>query len=253
MHVADLIVYPVKGCRGISLERAELGQYGIRHDRAFVIVDAESNEPISQINTPKMSIMATAIIGDMLRLSWPGADDFLWPLAGRKSGRCVDVTIWGETTPSVDQGEEVAFWLTECLKRGPVRLLRKIDGHARKNPLLVASKASLEELNARIGDGRALPMDRFRPNVVLDGMQAFEEDRLKLFRIGDVEFRSVKDCARCAYTTIDQATGDKDGLEPLKTLAVFRKQDRGVMFGHYYANLSEGIISIKDSLVPKTV
>ena len=98
-------------------------------------------------------------------------------------------------------------------------------------PILVISRASLAELNSRLP--KPLPMERFRPNVVIDGVEAYDEDRIHELRAGEVTLRIVKPCTRCSITTTDQQAGAVDGVEPLKTLKEYRfdRELRGVAFG----------------------
>jgi hypothetical protein len=158
------------------------------------------------------------------------------------------VTVWGEHCPAFDQGEPAARWLSERLGR-PLRLVRFDPSHRRLSdstwtggveapnrfsdgyPLLAISRASLDDLNARLPV--PLPMDRFRPNLVLAGLPPYGEDALDDLVAGDVRLRRVKPCTRCAITTTNQATAEVEGDEPLRTLKSYRwdKALRGVTFG----------------------
>jgi uncharacterized protein YcbX len=116
------------------------------------------------------------------------------------------------------------------------------DGFA----FLLVSEESLADLNARLDS--PLPMNRFRPNLVIAGAEPFGEDRLDAFRIGDVRFRVVKPCARCVVTTTDQATGER-GHEPLRTLATFRRRDGEVFFGQNVVHEGVGPLRVGEALV----
>ena len=118
-------------------------------------------------------------------------------------------------------------------------------------PLLIAAEASLADLNARIvgHGGAAVPMNRFRPNVVIKGCDPFAEDRLGEIRIGEAIFRTAKLCARCQVTTTDQATGEVRGPEPLQTLATYRDSPNGVLFGSNLIPVEGGSIRVGDTVV----
>jgi uncharacterized protein YcbX len=109
-------------------------------------------------------------------------------------------------------------------------------------PLLLLSEASLEDLNARLPE--PLPMDRFRPNLVVRGCAPYAEDGWRRIRIGAIELAVVKPCDRCVVTTIDQATGERSGTEPLRTLAGYRNTERGVLFGQNVVHLGQGSIEV---------
>jgi hypothetical protein len=157
------------------------------------------------------------------------------------------VTVWRDTLPAIDQGDDVAAWLSEFLDRA-VRLVcfdaqvRRAcnrayvgdsgahTGFADAYPLLVLSSASLADLNGRLA--QSLPVDRFRPNVLLSGLAAYDEDHIEEIAVGAVRMKLVKPCTRCQITTTDQRTGER-GPEPLATLATYRMNAalEGVAFG----------------------
>jgi uncharacterized protein YcbX len=112
-------------------------------------------------------------------------------------------------------------------------------------PYLLIGQKSLDELNSKLDD--AVPMNRFRPNIVFSGGDAFSEDTWGKIQIGEVDFQVVKPCARCVMVTVDQTTGDK-AAEPLKTLAEFRKEGNKILFGQNMVALSNGIIKVGDKL-----
>lgn len=163
----------------------------------------------------------------------------------------------------MDQGDEAAAWFSDWLGAS-VRLVHFADGYMRKldpryavnaddhtgfadgYPILIISAESLRELNSRLE--RPLPMNRFRPNLVVKGCRPFEEDVWKQIRIGGVELAIVKPCPRCVVTTIDQETL-AEGKEPLRTLHKFRQQAGGAMFGQNTIPLNEGRIRAGDEAV----
>ncbi|MGH8713729.1 MAG: MOSC domain-containing protein [Casimicrobiaceae bacterium] len=242
--IAGLFVYPVKGCRGIALPSARVTERGFEHDREWMIVDV-AGRFVTQRTEPRLASIATAITASSLDLTAPGADPLQVPLD--RAGIAGPVTVWRDTVPGIDQGRAAAAWLSARLG-GEYRLVR-FDAAARRHcnrafagtsgahiafadgyPALVLSQASLDDLNARLA--APLPVDRFRPNLLLSGLDAYDEDFIDELRCGKVALKMVKPCTRCAVTMIDQQTLER-GVEPLRTLAGYRHNAvlDGVAFG----------------------
>jgi len=248
--IAELNLYPVKGCRGIALQTATLAATGLHvdgiGDREWVVVDAEG-EFLSQREYPKMALIETKFTPRSLLLKAPGM--LLLEVPFDSEGDVVKVRVWEDRVSAVTQGEIADLWLTNFLG-GPVRLMRfdyedkrlashrytgKVDApykFADAFPLLVTNTASLAEVNSRLQRHNHAPvtMARFRPNIVLDGLPAFEEDYVKTLRVGPLTLRPVKPCARCSVPGVDPATGEYSPLVP-DELATMRATDDGVMFG----------------------
>jgi uncharacterized protein YcbX len=243
--IAGLHVYPVKSCRGVAVTDALLTAAGLEHDREWMVVTPEGRF-VTQRDEPRLALVAAGLDSDTLTLSAAGAGSASVPLDLR--GATMAVTVWRDRCQALDQGEDVACWLREFVGR-PLRLVRFgaasrrlsdtawTGGLAAVNrfsdgfALLAISRASLDDLNARLPT--PLPMDRFRPNLVLAGLPPYGEDRLGDLVAGAVRLRRVKPCTRCAITTTDQATGTVAGDEPLRTLKSYRWNAalRGVTFG----------------------
>jgi uncharacterized protein YcbX len=242
--VASLFVYPVKSCRGIALSTARMTERGIAHDREWMIVD-EGGRFVTQREVPRLALLVPALSTDALELKAPGLSSIAVPLDHR--GTHCNVTVWRDTLPAIDQGDAAAAALSAWIGH-PVRLVR-FDPAMRRYcnpdfagpggahhsfadgyPVLVISEASLADLNGRLST--PLPIDRFRPNLLLSGIDAYDEDHIAQLRIGDVTLNLVKRCTRCQITTTDQATGQV-GVEPLPTLAGYRYSAAldGVTFG----------------------
>lgn len=250
VHIAELNLFPVKGCRGIALREATLAETGLAvdgiGDREWMVVDGEG-EFLSQREYPKMALIETRLAPAHLLLKAPGMLLLEVPFASE--GDVVKVRVWDDTVSAVTQGEIADLWLSNYLGT-PARLVRfdyegqRLASHrytgaadapfkfADGFPLLITGTASLADVNARLRREGSAPvtMARFRPNIVLDGLPTFEEDYIKTLRIGAVEIRPVKPCARCTVPGVDPATGEQSPLVP-DLLAAMRGTADGVMFG----------------------
>lgn len=242
--IAGLFVYPVKSCRGIALDAARLTERGIEHDREWMIVDSRGRF-LTQREAPRLALVAPTLCEATLEFAAPGMDSLT--LALDQSGPARTVEVWRDTLSAIDQGEQAAGWLSAWIGQ-PVRLVR-FDPAVRRRcdpafagssgahtafadgyPLLVLSQASLTDLNARMA--KPLPVDRFRPNVLLSGIEAYDEDHIDKLDFGAARLTLVKPCTRCRITTTDQATAEV-GMEPLATLGLYRHNAAldGVSFG----------------------
>lgn len=246
IRITALNIYPVKGCRGIAVESARVAATGFEHDREWLITRPDGRF-MTQREEPRLALIEPALPGDQtLRLRIPGGAEL--NVSPAAPGHEVEVTIWKDRCAAFDAGDAAAQFLTGYLG-SPVRLVRFDARRKRPSnpdwtpgvealnqfsdgfPWLLASEASLEDLNSRLQ--RQLPMNRFRPNIVVSGLPPWGEDRLRDITAGDVRLRRAKPCTRCIVTTTDQATGKRDGTEPLQTLRQFRfdRELKGVVFG----------------------
>jgi uncharacterized protein YcbX len=241
----EINIYPVKSCRGIALQFARVAETGLADDRHWMMV-RPNGRFVTQRELPRMALIATAVTEDSLRLTAPGMP--VLQVARESSGAAMSVVVWKFSGGGIDCGDAAADWCTKFLET-PLRLVRfdperprecsrEWTGETRATtefsdgyPILVISRASLAELNSRLP--KALPMKRFRPNVVIDGVGAYDEDRIHELATGDVTLRIVKPCTRCSITTTDQESGTLDGVEPLATLKKYRfdRELGGVCFG----------------------
>jgi uncharacterized protein YcbX len=251
MHLTGLFLYPVKSLRGCAVEGAEIDLLGIVGDRRFLVVE-ESGRFLTQRTVPRMAQVSTALVGDQLVLSAKGAGSVHVSRLSDPSAPLRTVSVWkSEGLQAEDCGDGVAAWLSDFLQV-KCRLVRA--GHAFNRPslksaarpgdliafsdavpFLIVSEASLADLNDRLAaqGEEALPMDRFRPNLVVTGCAAYAEDTWPRLRIGSMIFRPAGPCARCPITTTDQLTGER-AKEPLRTLATYRrnpKEPTNVDFG----------------------
>ncbi len=266
--LSGLRVYPVKSAAGIRVERAEVVSTGLRYDRRWMVVDAGGTF-LTQREEPRLALVRTALEDDVLVLTAPGAGRLALPLdeaADPDAGRGLrEVRVWGEAVRAQAASPDAAAWISGHLGREadivrfPDAAERPVDpDFAREGdrvafadgyPFLLIGEASLEDLNRRLG--APLPVERFRPNLVVRGTAPFAEDGWRRIRIGGVTFRVVKACVRCAITTVDQETAAV-GKEPLRTLATFRRvggpRSGKVAFGQNLLHDGVGALRVGEEL-----
>ena len=263
MTLSGLFIYPVKGLKGIALERARCTDRGLENDRRYMVVDA-AGVFLSQRSHPKMATVWTEIEGDTLSLSAPDMAEIAVPLHP-SSGPELRVQVWSSTCDAIAPSREADAWLSDYLgfecrlvympddsKRysnpryaGNGKRVGFADGYA----YLATTEASLADLNRRLSarGHPPLPMNRFRPNLVVAGGKAFAEDRWKELRVGDAVLAAAKPCGRCEVTTTDQAAGERRGPEPLATLSTFRESNEfGLMFGMNLVTAREALVRVGD-------
>jgi uncharacterized protein YcbX len=266
-RLAALNVYPVKGLKGIALDAARCTDRGLEHDRRWMVVDAQG-EFLTQREHPMMATVWTEITADALVLSAPDLPSVEVPLQPRSSAT-VRVRVWNSVCDAVPASSPADAWLSDYLGL-QCRLVYMPDSTRRNsNPAyagdesvvgfadgyayLLTGEASLADLNARLAarNHPALPMNRFRPNLVVAGSAAFAEDRWGEIRIGEAILRTAKPCGRCQITTTDQATGEVRGPEPLATLSSYRdSREFGVMFGMNLVTVRAGMVRVGDPVEP---
>jgi len=233
--------YPVKSMGGEGFLTLDVRTRGFAFDRHWMLVDMRGRF-LSQRQQPRMSLIRARVDDHgTLRLCAPDMPDLA--IDPNAEGR-MEVVVWGDAVQASPAGADADAWLSGFLGL-PCRLVcfpddavRSVDpGFARPSdqvgfadgfPFLLISQASLDDLNGRLDE--AVPMLRFRPNLVVDGCDAYAEDDWRRIRIGDIEFRIAKPCSRCVIPTIDPATGLR-GQEPLRTLMSYRRRDNKVYFG----------------------
>jgi uncharacterized protein YcbX len=259
MHLSGINLYPIKSARGIALSSARLDDFGLALDRRWMVVDPDGRF-VSQREVHRLALVEVGLDGDTLVVSGTGAGDLRLNRPSEEAPR-ESVTIWDDECLAQDGGAEAARWFSRFLDR-PVRLMfmpdstfrtanqdyvpeRRRVSFADAYPLLLIGEGSLEELNRRMEV--PLPMNRFRPNLVVAGGAPFVEDTWKSIRVGTISMDLVKPCDRCVTTTVDQLTG-KTGKEPLRTLARFRQWNGQVFFGQNAVHRSPGTLKIGDPI-----
>lgn len=258
LQLSQIWRYPVKSLRGESLDLAAVEARGIQFDRHWMLVDKQGVF-LSQRQLPRMVLIKAHVEKGCLSLSAPGLPDLQISAAGRELAS-VRVKIWRDECEAQPSGAEADAWFSEFLEQEcrlvylPSGSMRQVDqDYARRDdqvgfadgfPFLLISQASLDDLNQRLPD--PLPMERFRPNLVISGCDAYAEDSWRRIRIGELILRVVKPCSRCIIPTIDPVTGRRQGDEPLKTLLQYRKQGNKVMFGQNL--LHDGLGSLSQGM-----
>lgn len=260
--ISGLFVYPIKSCAGIALEQATLTVTGLEQDRRWMLVN-EKGRFVTQREQGRLALIIPTLQGAGLQVSAPDMPSLA--IAGTSQDLPVTVTVWNDQCRAFDEGEAAAQWFSRFLGQA-VRLVRFDDSQQRPSnrdwtgdteaynqfsdgfPVLAIADASLADLNSRLP--APLPMNRFRPNVVLAGLPAYGEDELYELRAEQWCLRVVKPCTRCKITTTDQTTGVSQGTEPLSTLMKYRRNPtlRGVTFGQNLIVIAGGKLSLGQSL-----
>jgi uncharacterized protein YcbX len=253
--LTGITVYPIKSARGIPADSWELDEFGLQFDRRWMVVD-QDGEFISQRDCPRLALVRPSVEDGALRIEAPGMPRLelsLDPLPTVTTR----ATVWESMCTATWLGQTPANWFSEFLGCGaslvhmPATTMRPanpvyapagtrvsfVDGY----PLLLISEESLADLNRRLE--LPLPMNRFRPNLVVAGGQPYEEDTWASIRIGEMAMHVVKPCDRCVITTTDQVTAER-GKEPLRTLAMYRNVDGKVFFGQNLVHQGRGKLHV---------
>lgn len=257
LQISELFIYPVKSLGGIALDKAVVTERGFERDRRWMLVD-ENNRFLSQREVAQMALLKVSLKDNGLQVTYATGENILIPFQPLTHETC-QVVIWDDTCAAIYVSTAVDDWFTQILGM-PCRLVYMPDDSKRQvdenyaptgqitsfsdaYPFMLLGQATLDDLNSRLEE--ALPMDRFRPNIVFTGGKAFEEDLLDSFTIGNIHFNGIKLCARCILTTINQDNAIK-AKEPLKTLAGYRRKNNKIYFGQNLIHTGKGTISVGD-------
>jgi len=256
--ISEIWIYPVKSLGGIRVASSEVMIKGLRYDRRWMLIDKDGMF-MTQREHPSMALFKTSVNEAGIAVHHSG-DEIIIPF--HTDGAVIRTSIWEDSVDVEIAGQEVSNWFSkklgmECrLVSFPEKNPRPVDAaYSIRNeqvsladgyPLLIIGQSSLDDLNRRMKT--PLPMNRFRPNIVFTGGESFEEDEWKNFKAGDCRFAAVKPCARCALTTVNQDTAEK-GIEPLATLASYRRKDNNVYFGQNVLTLQPGKIAVGDEII----
>ena len=255
--ISQLFIYPVKSLGGFEVVETELTDRGFKYDRRWMIIDSNNNF-LTQREFAQMSLLQTAIFNDQLIIfNKDNREDKIAVSLHCEPAATIKVTIWEDECSAQYVSADADKWLTDKLKMN-CRLVYMPDAEKRKvdeqyalhneltnfsdgYPLMMIGQASLDELNGRLPE--AIPMDRFRPNIVFTGGKPFEEDTMKYIKINAIDLFGVKLCARCNVTTIDQRSSLKS-KEPLKTLSEYRLKNNKIYFGQNLLFQSTGTMQV---------
>lgn len=260
-HVQAIYIYPIKSLGGISVDSGIVEEKGFQYDRRWMLINSDGIF-VSQRKYPILALLQVGLEEEGLSVYHKSEpkNKLLIPFDSSIE-KYVEVTIWDDQVKAQLVGDDFDRWFSQFIGE-EVRLVlmpenshRKVDprfavkgesvSFADGMPYLLIGQESLNDLNKRLSN--SVLMDRFRPNIVFSGGEAFSEDLWKGIKIGDVDFKVVKPCARCVLTTVDQETGIK-GKEPLKTLASYRTVGSKVLFGQNMVSLSSGRIQVGDRI-----
>lgn len=255
--ISALNIHPVKSLGPVSLSEVEIDRFGLRFDRRFMLVD-DAGRFITQRKYSALAKVSASFDGSTLNISGEGIPEISFSIS--EFSKEADVCVWSDEVGALtvqDRRTQVIsdyLGVNVALAYMPDSTFRQVDreffaesqqvSFADGFPILLTNQASLDDLNSRLEV--PVGMNRFRPNIVLEGDIPFQEDSWKRIAIGEIEFALVKPCSRCIMTCIDEH--GEIGKEPLKTLAKYRKNDFGVCFGQNMVQLNTGKISLDDKL-----
>ena len=238
--------------------KASVVKTGFRFDRRWMLVDQEQTF-MTQRTYPRMALISVQVKSDHLGVTAPGMVALRVPL--EIVGDSTSVIVWNDRVDATDLGDDAARWFSEFLETTcrlvylPDTSVRRVDpAHSANSdqvsfadayPFLMISEGSLQDLNRRLET--PVPVNRFRPNLVVAGCEAFAEDSWEAICIGGVMFRVVKPCSRCTIPTVNQATGER-GKEPLRTLSRYREHEGRVFFGQNLIHNALGELKVGDTV-----
>ncbi|XP_073536481.1 mitochondrial amidoxime-reducing component 1-like isoform X2 [Phyllobates terribilis] len=275
--VSQILIYPIKSCKAISVQEAECLELGLRHeeleDRHWLVVN-EEGQMVTGRQEPKIVLIAVTGTGDSLCLEAPGMEKIFVPVAQPKSNKILNCRVFSLDIQGRDCGDEVSLWLTTYLQSStPYRLVhfepkvmkprksnetekpfreKDVIAYPDASPIMLLSDTSLEELNRRMENPVSLA--NFRPSIVVSGCKAFSEDGWDDVKVGTTRLKRVMACGRCILTTVDPKTGVLTRKEPLDTLRTFRLSDESLshlykkapLFGQYYGVDKTGLFRVGD-------
>jgi len=256
--LTDIIVYPIKSLGSVSLTGSYAESRGFQNDRRLMLVD-ESGRFLSQRTQPNMTGFRISLYENGIQVKYKGEEINI--LFDHHSDTFRPVSIWKDQLMVPEVSSNYSDWFSDQLKMKCYLVamskytLRPVDTKYAKNnesvsfadgfPYLIIGSGSLDDLNSRLE--KPIPMNRFRPNLVINTDSPFIEDTFDKFRIGSAIFKVVKPCSRCVITTIDQDSGIK-GNEPLATLSMYRKKENKVNFGQNLICVKEGIVQVGEKV-----
>jgi len=263
LHLSELWIYPVKSLAGIRLTSAELSDRGLRHDRRWMLTD-KTGTFLTQRELPELALIDVSLTSTGLEIQhrtrpFPALAVPFEP----RSGEPVATAVFGSPVQTQRVADEANDWFSTLLAR-PLQLVfqpeasyRPIDPDyalrpgdrtslADGYPFLLAGQSSLDDFNTYLD--QPVPMNRFRPNLVVRGASAYDEDQWSEFRVGDLTFFAVKPCARCAIPGIDQANAQRSP-EVVRALTTHRRRGTKTLFGqNLIATQTSGTLRVGDAV-----
>lgn len=266
LRISEIWIYPIKSLRGIPLERAQVRGKGLRYDRRWMLID-KNNVAMTQRIYPKMALFTPGIVDEKIAVTFGKPNEVNvsvnFSTSIPQAYNPITARIWDDEVEVVEVNPDISQWFSHHLETAcrlvafPEENERQVNRNYSINneqvsladayPFLIIGQRSLDDLNARLT--QTVPMNRFRPNFVFTGGEAFIEDNWKNLSIGKVPFAAVKKSDRCVLTTVNQETAEK-GAEPLRTLSGYRKIGNAVYFGQNLVALKEGEVRVGDSVIP---
>lgn len=276
MHISEINIYPIKSLKGISLDSAKVEARGLEFDRRWMLTTKDGMF-FTQREFPQMAAVAVAIENGELRVENADHGSMRIPFEPDRGHR-QQVTVWQSVCEAEVYNGEVSEWFSDAIGTNCqlVRMPETTERHVNQifdrgrdvvsfadgYPLLIIGEGSLKDINDRLeqnaeredraAEFRRLPMNRFRPNIVVNGSDAFAEDDWKRVRVGEAAFRSTKPCERCVMTTVDQQRGEFDGKDPLKTLATYRMAKDVIPDRFEKLGVSANGVLFGQNLIPET-
>lgn len=258
--LSEIYIYPVKSLGGISVDSAITEARGLKYDRRFLLVD-EDAVFMTQRDFPQLALLKLSFSENGFEVLNTKDNSHLIIPFESDSNKNISVTIWDDVCKAVKLGNDFDDWFSSAVGKkcslvympdDEKRIVEKkyinddhIVSFADAYPFLIIGQSSLDDLNMRLEN--PIPMNRFRTNFVFSGGKPFEEDNWKDFRIGEVNFKAVKPCARCVITTTNQDTAERNN-EPLNTLSSYRKFNNKVLFGMNAVCFNNGYVSVGDKI-----
>jgi uncharacterized protein len=266
LRISQLFIYPIKSLQGISLPSSVVTDRGLQYDRRWMLVDGD-NRFLTLREYPKMTLLKVALHQDGLLIESleNAGSNFKVPFSAGEDNDLESVTIWNATVEAKHVNKEADGWFSEMLGGVcklvfmPPASMRPVDttsgyspggkfvSFADAYPFMMVSEASMHDLNSRMKIPQTI--SRFRPNIIFSGGVPYQEDMMNDFKVGNIHFTGLENCARCPIPTIDPETGvfntDK---EPLRTLSKYRTRNKNIEFGRNVVHEGTGIISVGDEM-----
>lgn len=272
LRLSEIWVYPIKSLGGIRVAQAHVKEKGLEYDRRWMLVDETGIFMTQRVLASmallklKMENLPTGQAGGELRIAHSlKSTTHSISLTPSLSNKAEEVIIWNDTVKAVEVNKETSAWFSEVLEKKcrlvyfPEQNSRAVDKNFSVNrenvsladgyPFLIIGQSSLDHLNSKLEV--PITMNRFRPNFVFTGGEPHEEDTWRNFTIGINHFVGVKPCARCAIPTINQDTAEK-GIEPSRTLALYRKKDNKIFFGQNLVSVDHQSVKEGDLITIQT-